>query len=385
MENLKTINEIKKDMVGFYKKLNYLYSKANTKSKRNRLLNSISIIDVICSEEYFNFNNLKGDWINDIKLQKDIDNMFNIFCKNADNNMLLIKNLSNKTINDFISVQYTFYKKYSTCNYLPLDRILLLVKEFYLSFEDEHLEAFIKSFNRDNIYVEHFKTSYAGLLFAFDLIKKNIILINSKYQENLYFASSLAHELGHAYESNLYYKSDLFDIGSTIFLETVSSFFEYAFLKYLKNNYIHKKEIDSELNVFYVELLEDAFSSSIISSMSNRIINQNGEIYLNNREVMNVAESQKEELNYFQNLPSYQDEILYRDPIVYYIGKLLAISLYDKYKANPKEFMKNFRTALVNYPRTGSIDSFEVVGITKEELLSGKVLRKELKNFIKDN
>jgi len=132
-------------------------------------------------------------------------------------------------------------------------------------------------------------------------------------------------------------------------------------------------------------LLEDAFSSSIISSMSNRIINQNGEIYLNNREVMNVAESQKEELNYFQNLPSYQDEILYRDPIVYYIGKLLAISLYDKYKANPKEFMKNFRTALVNYPRTGSIDSFEVVGITKEELLSGKVLRKELKNFIKDN
>ena len=384
MEELKTINEIKKDMKNYYQKLNYLYSKANTKSKRDRLLSSISILDHICSEDFFSFGDLSGDWIKDIKLEYDIENIFNMFCKNADDNMSLISKLSRNTINNFKNIKYPFYKNYHICNYLPLDRIISLVKEFYLDFGDDNIEKFIKSFNKDNLYIEPFEANYSGLLFPFDLIKKNIILINNNLPQDLYFASSLAHELGHAYESYLYYKRDLFDKGSTIFSEVVSSFFEYLFLKYIKDNNLYQKEINNELNVFYIELFNDAFSSSIISSMKNRVINDNGEICLDDEKAMDNAEKKKEELNYYRDLPNYKDKIRFRDPIIYYIGKIIAISLYHNYLQDPKEFMKNFNTVLVNYPRTKSIDSFEVVGITKDELLSGKVLKKELNKFIKD-
>lgn len=108
------------------------------------------------------------------------------------------------------------------------------------------------------------------------------------------------------------------------------------------------------------------------------------QILLDNKDKMDKIEKLKESLNYYEKLPNYNDKLSILDSVIYFVGGLLAINLSDKYKDNPKEFMKNFRTVLVNYPRTGLFDSFEVVGIPKKELLSGKVLKKELNKFIKD-
>ena len=57
--------------------------------------------------------------------------------------------------------------------------------------------------------------------------------------------------------------------------------------------------------------------------------------------------------------------------------------MYNNYKEAPKEFMKALRTTLVNYPRSGIIENFSTVGIDKDKLLEGKVLRRELKSFFK--
>ena len=381
MEELKTLNEIKKDIINYYKKLGFLYAKANTKSKRKRLVSSIAILDHICSPEIFNFNDLCGVWDNDIELQKVMEKIYSQFCQNVEDNILLINETSKKTIDAFKSANYPFYRKHSYCHYLPMNIIFGLVKDFYHSFDDETVKDFINSFNKENLYVEDFPTDYSGLLFPFDVIRKNIILINNNSPQNIYFASSLAHELGHAYESFLYYKSDMFDNGNTIFSEVVSSFFEYAFLKYLKENNIYNEGIDSELDIFYLELFDDAFSSYLLSLMNDRKPSDEGEICLNDKKVMDKGEEIKSKLNYFTELPSYQDTIRYRDAFIYYIGKLFAISLYDSYKDNPKEFMKDFKTALVNYPKSRSVDSFEIVGINKENLRNSKVLTRELKQF----
>ena len=193
--------------------------------------------------------------------------------------------------------------------------------------------------------------------------------------------------MGHAFEKELFYNTSGTYLSDkcidTIFPEVVSSFFEYAFIKYLEENRCYDKEvIKNEKNSYFLRMFHDAFGTYLVSLNSDSVVDYDYTIELNNKNVMDEIEKVKEMLNYY-SLPSYKEKLSVKDSVIYYIGQLLAIYLYDSYKQDPKEFMKNFKTALVNYPRTSSIDSFEVVGITKEKLLSGKVLKRELERFIK--
>lgn len=120
---------------------------------------------------------------------------------------------------------------------------------------------------------------------------------------------------------------------------------------------------------------------AICENGSSSVIDEDYNVKLDNKGKMDQLELLKGRLNFFENLPEYEDVVSLRESSIYFIGELFAMTLYDKYKENPKEFMKAFRTALVNYPRTRSLDSFEIVGITKEELLSGKVLKRKIEEF----
>ena len=51
-----TYEEIRKEIEVIYNKLNYLYVKANTKSKQRRLITSIGALDEICGKDCLGFN-----------------------------------------------------------------------------------------------------------------------------------------------------------------------------------------------------------------------------------------------------------------------------------------------------------------------------------------
>ena len=71
-------------------------------------------------------------------------------------------------------------------------------------------------------------------------------------------------------------------------------------------------------------------------------------------------------------------KINFRDSFIYGIGKLIGIYAYEIYKENPKEFLFKFKTALLKYNNIG-MEAFYEMGIDREELVDGKVLRRVLK------
>ena len=382
----RTINDdIKKLVEEYYRKLEYLYVKANTISKERRLESTIGNLNYFCSEDCFNLIDVNNSLFRNYMYMES--KFFNFF-DNAYDNMHLLKDLSLKTIHTYRKVDYPYYKKYKRTDYIPFSDIIKLINEFFMSFGDDSINEFMNKICDNYYYTSTVSDDYARALFALPVFKKYIVHLNNKYPQNLYFASALAHEMGHAYETELYYKSDSTYLSNkhtdTIFFEVVSSFFEYAFINFLKENRYYKKEIDHELDIYYIRLFEYAFNTYVVCLNGINNIDGNYMILLDNKDKMDRIEELKNMLNYYNNLPNYKDKISVLDSFIYFVGEILAVNLYDKYKDNPKEFMKNFRTALVNYPRSGNIESFEVVGITKDELLSGRVLKRELNKFIKD-
>lgn len=377
-----TDEDIKKEINEYIKKIEYLSVKANTKSKKRMLMDTMYSLSGI-HNELFSLPNIKFNY----------DYMHNIYPKffsfydNVSENLPFLGELSRSVIEIFAEEEYPFYKRFPSVDYISLEDILELVKEFFSTFNDPIINNYKEKLKGNKIYTYPLKSDYAGIIFPLAALKKYIICINTDYQLDLYFASSFCHELGHAYEKELFYTASgsyLNDkYNDTILYEVVSSFFEYAFINYLKDNNYYKENIDSEFNKYFKGLFHYGYNVNIFDLMKNFQVD-GYKVILNKKDVMDRVEVIKNRINYYERFPKYQDSVHFVDNIIYFIGQLLAINLYDKYKQNPKEFMKNFRTSLVNYPRTGSINSFEVVGITKKDLLSGKVLKRELEKFIKD-
>lgn len=381
------LEEIKKEIQFYYNRLEYLYVKANTKSKLRRLLYTLGSIEELCSEELFDFKDVVRINCDDSDYEYDYSKFLS-FIDNINANEKNLKDFSMKTINIFRSSNYPFYKKYKTIGYIPFDDIQKLITDFFASFDDDSINSFINNIDNNFYYTFDAETEYSGVLYDLPIFKRYAIHLNTIYGQDLYFAIANAHEMGHAYEKELFYNTSGSYLSDkcidTFFCEVVSSFFEYAFIKYLKDNRCYDKEIiKHEENTYFVSLFKYAFGTYIASLNSDGIVDYDYTIKLDNKEIMDRIEKLKEKLNYYE-LPSYDEKISIRNSIIYFIGQLFAMHLYEGYKNAPNEFMKNFRTALVNYPRTNSIDSFGVVGITKEKLLSGKVLKRELEKFIKD-
>ena len=377
-----TYEEIKKEIEKYYKKLDYLYVKANTKSKQRRLITTIGALDEICGEDCLNFNIDNSHLTETLYMESKFFNYFD----NVKYNLHFLRDLSLRVIHTYRKNNYPFYERYKSRDYVPTKDLIKLIIDFFHSFNDESIDKFINK-TEDNYYYEFPSDKiYEGALYALPIFKKYIVHLNTNYSKDLFYVIATAHEMGHAYEKELYYNnagtylSDKYV--DTIFFEVVSSFFEYAFINFLDDNKYYPNEIKNEYDIFFLQLFKCSFNT--YTACLNGIDNMDSHylILLDNKNKMDRIEKLKEMLNYYEDLPSYKEKISVLDSVIYFVGGLLAINLYDKYKDNPKEFMKNFRTFLVNYPRTGLFDSFEVVGITKDELLSGKVLKKELNKFI---
>ena len=244
-----TYEDIRKEIEEIYNKLNYLYGKANTKSKQRRLITTIGALDELCSEDCLGFNIDNSHLIETLYMERKFFDYFD----DVNYNLHFLRDLSLRVIHTYRKNNYPFYKRYKSRDYIPDDDMYKLIINFFHSFNDESIDRFIKK-TGDNYFFEFPSDEiYAGTLYALPIFKKYIVHLNT------------SNEMGHAYEKELFYNnagtylSDKYT--DTIFFEVASSFFEYAFINFLKDNNYYPKEIKHEYDTYYLQLFKWAFKT----------------------------------------------------------------------------------------------------------------------------
>lgn len=190
------------------------------------------------------------------------------------------------------------------------------------------------------------------------------------------------HEFGHSYEYELMYNHNtslLADV--TPFFEVCSSFFEYAYMNYLKDNKLLNKNLEIIFDLYYKNILLfniDIYTISNYIKKSEFVDIYEEIININDEEIWLETDRVKDKLNYYMNSLN-REPLNFRKTYIYGIGKLFAVILYDSYKNDPSNFKKEFVNALCNYPLTKDINAFSNLGISEEELVNGNILKKRLK------
>jgi hypothetical protein len=66
---------------------------------------------------------------------------------------------------------------------------------------------------------------------------------------------------------------------------------------------------------------------------------------------------------------------------IYPIGQFMAIYLYENYKQDKENFIKEFKRSFLIYPTNPTLEAFNKVGINYQELKEGKVLKRILNEY----
>ena len=294
--------------------------------------------------------------------------------------------ISDSVLNTFIEEEYSFYEDYGKLFYaISLDKFEDVIFEFLNTFDPKLLNIYKKMKKESMIFKTDVAgiSGYGGLHFPMDSLKSSIILYD-KNNENLTTAKTIVHELGHAYENKICYTSCLDNISVlrdvSPFNEVCSRFLEYAFLNYLREKRLYNNDVDICLRIFYKNMLYYNYNINMICNSSCLYINKYGYAVIDDPNLSKYANGLMKLLNYYSVSSELGEEIGYKNSFIYGLGGLFAIYLYDSYKKDPNYFIKEFRNVLINYPAIG-MEAFERVGITKDKLIEGKILKKTIQNI----
>lgn len=385
-KNDEMMKKLKTNMDLYKSKLSDKYCRANSHSKR--MIISRELIDFsFLYKELFGSSELL--WDNDIKIYDSYDinecHLFRDFVSEINKNDMFYSGLSDSVLNSFYGVDYPFYRYHNGSvlfnSHIDIKIMFEYILDFFKQLDyNDFLDMKEKIANMEVLQIE-LDSLISGYTFSFSSINKNFILLNKDICDNIYKAETIVHEYGHAYEMQLAQNngnSILNEKGlATPYYEVSSFFFEYAFLNYLKDNKIHTNCVLQSLDNYYKELISYFFQINLLSKEPDLLIECDGTVKINTPEVIRYGDKIKDRLNYYY-FGKYDDAVDFKTPYVYGIGQLLSIYLYENYKENPN-FFNDFRKVLAIYPYENDISVFERVGIKKEELLKGDVLKKVLK------
>lgn len=375
---------IEKNLESDLKKLEYLYSKSNTSSKMNRILydlNFFSDIYRMCypdlPKEYFSWEKDKN---NSLLLGSKILEMDIKFSDSVITNNKLYNDMSSNAIASFNN--YPLYKylsdKIQGYSNKELNESMY---EFLNSYDSKLCKMFKDKINNHEIFYSFDLDAFIGENVNIDSLKKNFITLRYNDRKNIDDAASVMHEFGHSYEHELMYNRNISLLAdATPFFEVCSSFFEYAYMNYLKENRILTKDIKIVFDLYYKNILLfniDIYTISNYIKKGGFIDIYEETININDEEVWLETDRVKDKLNYYMNSLN-REPLNFRKTYIYGIGKLFAVILYDNYKKDPNNFKKEFANALCNYPLTKDISAFSNLGINKEELISSNILKKRL-------
>lgn len=389
-KSLSVITELREKMDLYKKKLTEKYVWAKSKSQKMSL--SIELINF--SEVYkalFGYDTV-FEWDDDLDLINRIVKSecleLNNFVNHIDNNNEFYLNLSNNVISNFTDLKYPFYKYYNHSVMLNprlnTNTMLDIIFDFFKKFDyDTYVRLSEKMYNLEFLPID-LDYSYSGMVCNFPTIKKCFILLNNMFKDNIFKFETFVHEYGHVFEIQMSLDSNNSDLGAkalaTPFSEVVSSFFEYAFLNYLKENKIYSNFVNQCLDNYFKEILCNFYHINLISNDSDLEIDEEGFVSFEDNKFVVIGDGIKEKLNYYE-FPNYTEKINFRYPYIYGIGSLLSIYLYENYKDN-SNFLDEFKKSLLNYPYINDMSAFKNLGISEETLLKGDVFKKVLKKYV---
>ena len=374
-----TIEELLKD---YEHKLNEIYARANTKSKRKRIVNDLITFSNICSE-HFGVDK-EFEWERDLKIISLLKNYRVPFIQNIVKNTELFYNIFTSVLNSFIEGSYSIYnyygKEYRRLTERELEELIL---EFLNSYDPALQKDFCDKLEHAELFYSDLH-GYAGLTYPIGCLNKNLIFFNSDLWRNINDISVIAHEYGHCFEMKNFYMTGRGNYLDVIyvkpFYEISSRFFEYAFLKFLQENNVYNDDVMKCLNTYLFDLLIRTYNIVLLYSMSELSIDELDNAYILDDSFMDKAKVIQEKINYYSLPFKKGDVIKYRYSFLYGIGDLFSIYLYENYKEDSHNFKKEFRNALLAYPYCDDTSSFERVGITHELLIEGDALKRVLRN-----
>lgn len=374
---------IEKNLESDLRKLEYLYAKSNTSSKMNRILYDLAIFSNIYSLYYPN-QSLYLPWYKSLEMDFLFENTFLNkslqFNKYVVGNNDLYNNISSSVIKSFYD--YPFYKymtnKFSRYSNKDLNDSMF---EFLNSYDSKLCKKFRDKIKDLEIFYNVNTNKYIGVTFDIRCLNKNYITLNFGNKKTIENAETVMHEFGHVIEfESLYNRLPNYLIYDIPFYEINSSFFEYAYINYLKENKLFNDDLKVVFDSFYKETLLrhiDIFTISSYIKENTKITIYDDIVNIDDEEVWKEIDRVKDKLNYYVNTAD-REPLNFKDTYIYGIGKLFAVILYDSYKNDPNNFKKEFANALCNYPLTKDISAFSNLGINEEELISGNILKKRL-------
>ena len=365
-------------------RLTYLYAKANTKSKKKNLA-----YDLIFFEDMYNsladdLENVVFPWRYDEVIMEVRDAAVHDFVDNILSDQENLIELVESSFNIFVENEFSVHGDYGK-HYHRMGEYLVqkTIVDLYDQIDGNLKYIFSKKFNNSEIFVNNTIKKYAGLFFPLEAVSKNIIFITARNNDmSVEEGRILVHEMGHNFEfenslTNGYNKV-WYSIVRTIYPEVSSSFFEYTYINYLIENNIYKDDALMLKRAYLNQIYYYLCYLLIIFNHRNLRIDPELNIKLDSDEIINYANDLFEAMNVSEEMFEKGEKLSFRVPFIYGIGKLLGIYIYDAYKNNPKDFLANFRVALLEYKNSG-MDAFSHLGITYDTMIEGKVLKKELK------
>lgn len=366
----------------YEKKLIYAWSKANTKSKKKRLMYDLASFSMLSSlypriaKEY----NWEGN-ISYLELFEDENIPFlNSIMENKEVFLPVFENV----INIFKIIDFPFYKDYKKQDRKLSDKES---QEIIFSFLNEYNPNMLKKYKeiiKEGKLFQNNPLGSSALFCSLDNLNEGIIYPITDIENGIYKSSLLAHEIGHYFEVDVFYKTcnNSFRkfVNTLPFYEVFSRSFEYAYLRYLLENNIYKEDTKMTLRKYYIDLLVNSFDINLIYQIKNININEHNCVELNDEKVIEYANKIMEDLNYANLYTEVGDMFDFKCSFVYGIGNLFSIYLYKNYKEDPNNYRKEIMNTILNYPYTRGIDAFERVGITKEMLIKGDTLKRALRN-----
>lgn len=372
---MKTIEQQIKE---YEEKLNYIYAKANTKSKMKRIEDSLFMFSDMCHDRLY-FDE-PFHWEKDGRLVDHSAEKSSMFRANILAHKDLYEQISESVINAYISENISFYElgtiEYKRFHKLKKGQMIEIISSFLSEFNSDLYRTFKEKLKDETIFIDKDgEEGSLGVTYGIAPLKKNLMFATSgdEIGATIRVAATLMHEFGHDYEMNLYHKSGIQNrMWLYPFFEVSSQFFEYAFIKYLIDNRIYTEDTKLYTQITLYELFYFMFGINLFSEIKKESDNE----YTLDLDRMKEKELQIcERINYY-GMHDF-DMNMFKKSYIYGLGYLFSPYLYENYKNNPN-FMKEFQNALLTYPYTNSIYSFEKVGVTPEILIEGKTLKKVL-------
>lgn len=380
-------DEIKKIFQREVDRYEHLYAKANTKSKKRKIA-----YDLIHFEKMYNMlveEKVNFSWSNDTDLIKirliEVNKFINNILKEQD----LCREIFENSFNIFIDEEYSLYTDYSKEYHKISEDIMFKYIGMFLKNIDSTLLNRVKDklLNLELFINNNMDVGTLGLTLPLESVNKNIIMISVLKDFTIETASHLVHELGHDFEFEYNRMSgkneSIGKIFESLYAEVCAHFFEYAFINYLIENKIYLEDSLMLKRRYLNQIVYYLSQVLAIMNIEDIKIDFKYNVLLETEDVVEYANELLIKINSFAEEYNVGDKIAFRGSFIYSIGRLISLNLYEKYKENPKEFLSNFRKVLLDY-KNNNFDSFEKIGITRESMISGDILRRVLKDTKKN-